>query len=129
MQTEDIVQDKKKELIENKKKFLIDIIAASARYERLLSNKDFIDIMKDLTNVVSMHDNEIKGYLSVYSMSSSFFKKMRLAEVMSQHQLKRDQIQEAINYPQNIVQQASIAREELDKLKQQEKENENDGSN
>jgi hypothetical protein len=54
---------------------------------------------------------------------------MRLAEIMAQHQLRRDQITSAINYPNMIVQKANEAREELSKLKEQEKENENDGSN
>lgn len=122
METEESKLDKKQKLIESKKGFLSDIINAAARYERLLANKDFQDVLADLRNVVSLHEDEIKGYLKAYSMTSSFFKKMRLAEVLGQHQLKKDQIEEAVNYPQLLVQKAVEAREELAVLKDQEKE-------
>lgn len=122
MQTEETLQEQKKQLKESKIAFLTSIIDASARYERLLVNKDFQDVIDDLKNIVNLHDNEIKGYLRVYSLTSSFFKKMRLAEVLGQHQLKKDQIEEALNYPKLIVQKAVEAREELAVLKAQEKE-------
>jgi hypothetical protein len=125
MQTEEATLSAKQKLIESKQKFLTDIILAAARYERLLVNKDFQDLLLDLSNLVKLHDDEIKGYLATYSISSSLFKKMRIAEIMGQHQLRRDQIQEGINYPQMLVGKAREAREELAKLKEQEKENTN----
>lgn len=122
MQTEDTLIDTKKKLLNDKINFLTDIVNASARYERLLANKDFQDILTDLKNLIDLHENEIKGYLKAYSLTSSFFKKMRLAEVLGQHQLRKDQIEEAVNYPKLIVDKAVEAREELAKLKDQEKE-------
>ena len=126
METIISAEERAKAKREEHKLFLEQIITASARYERLLVNKDFQDIMADLKNVVDMHEKEIKVYLQSYSLSSSFFKKMRLAEVMGQHQMKKEQIEEAINYPKMIVAKAAEAREVLAKIKEQElKENNN----
>jgi len=125
MQTELTLHAKKQEQLAVKRAYQEEIIKASARYERLLANKDFQDVLTDLKNLVKLHQDEILGFLRVYSLTSSFFKKMRLVEVMSQHQIRKEQIEEAINYPSLIVQNAEIAREDLAKLKEQEKENSN----
>jgi len=125
MQTMEVVEDRKKVILDEKKQFLEDIIKAAARYERLLTNKDFQDVLSDLRTIADLHDKEVKVYLTMYTSASSFFKKIRFAEVMSQHQSKKETIEEAVNYPSLIVQKAEIAREELAKLKIQEKENEN----
>lgn len=125
METPQAVEERKKELQQQKTKFLEEVISAASRYERLIVNKDFLDVLEDLKKLVDLHKAEINGYLTAYSLSSSFFKKMRLAEVMSQHQLRMQQIQDAINYPQTLVQKAIEAREELVKLKTIERENSN----
>lgn len=125
METPQAVEERKKELQQQKIKFLEEVISAASRYERLIVNKDFLDVLEDLKKLVDLHKSEINGYLTAYSLSSSFFKKMRLAEVMSQHQLRMQQIQDAINYPQTLVQKAIEAREELVKLKTIERENSN----
>lgn len=122
METPQAAEDKRKTLVENKIQFLREIITASARYERLNANQDFIDILNDLKNIVAMHKAEIEGYLTAYSLTSSFFKKMRLAEVMGQHQMRMQQIQEAISYPASIIQKAVDARTEIAKLIELQKE-------
>lgn len=122
METPLSTEEKKIQLRNDRIQFLTDIITASSRYERLLANSDFIAVMNDLQNVVKNHDDEIQGYLQAYSLTSSFFKKMRLAEVLGQHQLRKSQILDAINYPKMIVEKAKEARESLAKLKEQEKE-------
>lgn len=122
METIDIQEAKKEQIKKEKLDFLQSIIVASARYERLLANKDFQDVLSDLQNVVKVHEEEIAGYLKAYSFTTSFFKKMRLAEVLGQHQMRKTQIEEAISYPNVIVEKARQAREELSTLKAQEKE-------
>lgn len=125
METPQAAEEKRKLLRDEKIKFLQEIISAAARYERLLAVQDFQDILTDLKKLVELHETEIRGYLAAYSMSSSFFKKMRLAEVLGQHQLKKTQIEDAINYPQQLVDKASEAREEIAKLKALDKETSN----
>lgn len=118
-------EERKKNYMDEKAKFLEEIITAAARYERLLALKDFQDLLVDLGKLVALHKSEINSYLEAYSLASSFFKKMRLAEVMAQHQIRMQQIQEAVNYPQVLVQKAVESREELAKLKAMAKENVN----
>lgn len=125
METPQAVEDKKKQLREDKAKFLQEIVAAAGRYERLLVNQDFVDMLEDLKKVAELHEKEVRGYLAAYSLSTSFFKKMRLAEVMGQHQLRQSQIEEAISYPATLVQKAVEAREEIAKLKALDKETTN----
>lgn len=123
METELMLEEKKQRIVEEKKKFLKEIIDASARYERLLANSDFINVLSDLKNLCKLHEDEIQGYLKAYSMSTSFFKRMRLMEVLGQHQLRKEQIENAINYPAMIVSKANEAREDLAKISEQEREN------
>lgn len=125
METPQSTEDKKKLLRQEKIKFLEDVVAAAGRYERLLVNQDFIDMLADLKKISDLHESEIRGYLAAYSMSSSFFKKMRLAEVLGQHQLRKSQIDEAMSYPATLVQKAVEAREEIAKLKALDKETTN----
>lgn len=125
METPQSTEDKKKLLRQEKIKFLEDVVAAAGRYERLLVNQDFIDMLADLKKISDLHESEIRAYLAAYSMSSSFFKKMRLAEVLGQHQLQKSQIDEAMSYPATLVQKAIEAREEIAKLKALDKETTN----
>lgn len=122
MQLQSDIELKKQERKEQEIKFLTEIVEASARFERLLANSDFVKVLEDLKRVAQTHDEEIQGYLKAYSFSTSFFKKMRLAEVLGQHQMRKDAILEAISYPSLIVEKAREAREKLAQLKSQEKE-------
>ena len=124
MITEEAKQNQHKTVLEEKKQFLKEIVDAAARYERLMVNKDFLDVLADMENVAKLHAEEVQGFLKAYSLSTSFFKKMRLAEVMGQHQMRQEQIIEAVNYPKLMVEKAKEARELLSKIREQElKEN------
>ena len=125
MITEENKAEKAKSQLEEEIDYLKQIIEASSRYERLLSNSDFNGILADLKKVAQFHKEEIDNYLKMFSLSTSFFKRMRLTEVMSQHQTKMDIIIEAIMYPEKIVSKAIEARERIAKIKEQEKEKAN----
>lgn len=86
-----------------------EIIKAAARYERLAVNKDFIDVINDLKGVKETHDQQAKGWLEQIE-GMSLFKSMRLLEVIKVHQIRANQLNEAINYIPRIMKQADEAR-------------------
>lgn len=116
MITEEQKQLQQNEKVEARKDFLKQVIKAAAKYERLMSNSDFLAMLTDLQRIVDTHSAEINGYISAYAGSSSIFRKMRIMEVVSQHEIRRQQIQEAINYPQSLIDNVSKFREEYAKL-------------
>lgn len=116
MITEEQKQLQDNEKTEARKYFLKQVIKASSKYERLMSNSDFLAMLKDLQGIVDTHRAEIDGYTSAYASASSIFRKMRIMEVISQHEIRRQQIQEAINYPQSLIDNVSKFREEYAKL-------------
>lgn len=105
---------------EAKKKFLKQIITSAAKYERLMVNDDFKEVLSDLENVMKHHETEVKGFISVLAESTSIFKRMRIMEAVTQHQIRLDHLKEAVTYPQRLIQHAQEAREMLSQLKSQE---------
>lgn len=85
------------------------IIRASARYERLVVLGDFQDMLKDLENLKKVHEAEVKGWTEQLE-GTSFFKKMRLVEVISVHQIRANQIIEALAYFPKLKAAADEAR-------------------
>ncbi len=123
MITEEDRQRTETEELQARKDWCKQVIEAAARYERIASNRDFIDIVKDMEKVIEAHKLEIDLYVKELSEENNLFKQMRIASVLRIHQIRKDQIMEAINYPKRIIFQANQAREELLKIKEQEKAN------
>lgn len=122
MITEQARQEQADKATEDVKAECEAVIRAAAKYERMEALKDWHDIQEDLENVVKIHKGQIEGYLGEM-VGTSFFKRLRLIDVVMVHQIRMDQIREAINYPKRIVHQAREAREWLDQQRQKEKEN------
>jgi len=90
-------------------KYSKDLIRAAARYERLTSLRDFQDMLYDLENLKVVHENEVKGWTQQLE-GSSFFKKLRLMEVIATHQIRINQISEALAYFPKLISAANDAR-------------------
>jgi len=105
---------------EKRMEWLKQVISASSRYERLISNSDFISYLKDLKKVADIHKEQIDIYVKILVAEDSIFKRMRTESVIMKHQIRREQIEELVNYPQKLIQEANEAREELSTLKAQE---------
>ena len=103
-------QDKKS--IDQIKKECQEIIRASARYERLESNQDWIDSCKDLENLIEIHKSQIEGALTQFA-EAAFLDRFKIEQFIIVHQIRMEQIKEAINYPKRIIHQANEAREWL----------------
>lgn len=108
-ESEDVVQ-------EEQKKYLEEVIKASSKFERLLSNSDFLELLKDMEDVIKAHQEQINGFM--HSMiGTSIFKQMRILSVIQVHQIRMEQLKEAIARPKQIVLMAQSAREEIKNMK------------
>lgn len=106
---------------EERKQFLKQVIDSSGRYERLLVNKDFQDLLKDLRGVMGIHDREITRLVADMLASDSPFKRFRLESVLMKHQSRKEQLAEAVGYPDRLLHEARQAREEMSKIHEEEK--------
>lgn len=129
MITEEARQTTWWEELQRRKKYLREIVDASARYERLLSQKDFQDVLMDMKRLSDIHGQQIDGWMKEKLNSDSPFKRMRLESVILKHQIRKEQIDEAMSYPQHIVQEANQAREELTRIKEEENKYGRNGNN
>lgn len=101
-------------------KYCKEVIRAAARYERLMALKDFTDLLEDLKNLIKIHEQEINGWTTL-TEGASFFKRMRLNDTILVHAIRKNQLNEAINYPAKIIAAAREAREGLALLTEEEK--------
>lgn len=121
MLTEEIRVEQEKKSSNEEKVFLHDIIKAAAVYERLEVNPDWITLKEHLAGVAKVHTEQIAGYLQMMS-GVSFFKRLRFLDIIMTHQIRLEQINEALSYPKRIVHEALLARETLDVIKEKEKQ-------
>lgn len=112
--------DKVREDRANKVAWLKDLIKASARYERLLTSKDFSDCLEDMKRLRDIHQDQINGYM-MQMEGTSFFKRMRLVDTVMTHQIRMNQLTEAINYPEKLMDNAIAARESLRLITEEDK--------
>lgn len=95
-----------------------DLIQVSARYERLMVSKDFTDMLHDLENLKKVHEDEVKGWTEQLE-GMSYFKSMRLLEVIKVNQIRANQIREALNYIPKLIDSANEARELLKSMREE----------
>lgn len=122
MITEDSRKKKKLENIDAELKYLKQVVDTAPRYERLIENDDFKAVLEDLKNVVASHDYEIQRTMALLGTAPSFFKQMRIATILTAHQIQKDQVLTAIARPERIVFLAAQAREKIAILKKQRQE-------
>lgn len=89
-----------------------DLVKASARYERLMVLRDFKDMIADLERIKDLHEAEVKGWTQQLE-GMSYFKSMRLLEVIKVNQIRANQLIEAIAYIPKLIASANTAREFL----------------
>lgn len=107
-----------------------DVIKAAGRYERLLVDSDFKEVLADLTRLAGIHKQQIDGWLSQLegcinddeAQENPVQKHLRIFELIKVHQCRMNQLHEAIKYPQQLIQTANEARTTLHKLLKEDKE-------
>lgn len=99
-----------------------EIVKSAGVYERLEANQDWIEHKKHLEDLTKIHKGQIDGWMGQMA-AASFFKRLKMLDVALVHQIRKEQLEEWINYPSRIIQQANQAREILADLRKKEKAN------
>jgi hypothetical protein len=122
MLTEQDRQDQAKQEIQEKLDFNNQIIVAAAKYEREIGHKDFLEILKDMQNVKEILDKELLVLTKQLIMTEDPTERAACQNEFITKAIRRMVIEEAISYPERIVHQAAMAKEENIDLKTQLKE-------
>lgn len=104
------------------KEFLMQQIKAGERYERLLVNKDFQDMLKDLETTVKVHSSQLEILDIDLQECNSPFKINRIASVRKTHLERMMQIKIAIRRPQQLVDLGNKAKQRLSEINKLERE-------
>lgn len=98
--------------------FLVEVLQKSEKYERLMQDSDFKDVLKDIQQTIDAHDGEIKSCLAQMSeytpkLEQDAFHAIRV------HQILKEQAQHAMKRPEEILALAKNARTRLPELQEQ----------
>ncbi len=104
------------------REFLKQQIRVGERYERLLSNSDFKDMLRDLEDTLKIHQSQLDLLDVDLQESNSPFKMNRISLVRKLHIERMLQIRLAIRRPQQLVSMADDAKKRLDEISTLEKE-------
>lgn len=111
-----------REVLRQKREWCKQLVRVGERYERLLANKDFRDMLSDLETTLKIHRKEVDALMMDLDQANSPFKLMRVAMVLKVHRERMKQIEEAIHRPEQLVEAAKSAQDELNNIEKQEKE-------
>lgn len=122
-----MIKESEKQQIEKKSmeeqiKTAEEIIKAAAVYERLAINADYKTMIGHLEGLRDIHQDQINGWMNQMA-GASFFKRIKFMDVMLIHQVRKEQLQEAINYPKQLMHAANEAREFMKKHRKKETAN------
>lgn len=98
--------------------YLAEVLQKSEKYERLMQDSDFKEVLKDIQQTIDAHDGEIKSCLAQMSeytvkLEQDAFHAIRI------HQVLKEQAQRAMNRPSEILELAKNARTKLPELREQ----------
>jgi hypothetical protein len=105
-------------MIENEIKYWTEVLQKSEKYERLMQDSDFKDVLKDIEQTVAAHENEIKMCLDGMSEYTPKLE-VDVWHSIRVHQILKEQAQWAMKRPQETIELAKQAREKIPALKKQ----------
>ena len=100
-----------------------DILKKAEKYERLKDNDDWKGVLEDINILRDLHRREIDSAQKMMTRQS-FFRKMRTVDFIVEHQIRLEQIEEALKEMDRIIAAAKIARERLPEFQTQLREQE-----
>jgi hypothetical protein len=125
MLIEQDIRDQAKVEIQEKIDFNNQIIMAAAKYEREISHKDFLEILNDMRRVKEVLDNELLTLTDQILVTDDPIERQTIQNEFIAKAIRRMVIKEATSYPDRIIHQASLAKEENIELNNKLKENNN----
>ncbi len=121
-----------KEKMEKEKRFLKYVAAKADVYERLMSNKDYLESRQDIRDRISAHQRNVESYTSILgvpnddeSVEHPLLRKLRLTELIAYHQIQKSLCEEFINMPERVKASKQEAIEKLNEIEKLEKETNN----
>jgi hypothetical protein len=108
--------------LKQEREFLGQQIRIGDRYERLLSNSDFKDMLQDLEDTLKIHQSQLEVLDIDLLEANSPFKINRISMVRKIHLERMLQLKQALRRPAQIVAMAEEAKNRLDTLTKREKE-------
>lgn len=106
------------EQIENAIKYWTEVLQKAEKYERLMQETDFKEVLQDIQGTVDAHDGEIKSCLDNMSQYTPKLEADAWHSIRV-HQILKEQAQRAMKRPQEVVELAKKARTELPELTKQ----------
>lgn len=103
-------------------KFLKEVIARAEGYERLLLNKDFQNYVQDVKDRIAAHEANIQSLLRQITSASSPFKRLRLSDVIQQHQIRKEECEALVGFPETTKNAKEESMQRLDEINKLEKE-------
>lgn len=114
--------EKEKFEIQKKIDFNNEIIVASAKYERALSNKDYLTIIDDVKRVREVLEREILMLSKQLVMTHDPVERETVYNEFMEKSIRLQVVTEASTYAERIVHEANVAKEENVELKNKLKE-------
>jgi hypothetical protein len=112
------VASNKVEQIENAIKYWTEVLQKAEKYERLMQDTDFKEVLQDIQGTVDAHDGEIKSCLDNMSQYNPKLEADAWHSIRV-HQILKEQAQRAMKRPSEVVELAKKARTELPELTKQ----------
>lgn len=109
--------EKRHQQLQNELRYHTEVLQKSEKYERLIENEDWQDVIKEIKFVVDIHDREIKQALESLAELSPH-DRVNANDVMLIHQIRKEQIEEALKEPERILDLAKKARERIPEVKE-----------
>lgn len=118
----------KKETVEENIQLAEDILRKAEKYERLKGNPDWEGVLNDIKVLMGLHDREIANALAqltavrpsgTMAQDKKVYGRDDWFDFILGHQIRKEQLQEALNEQKRILDAAKMAREALPKLKEQ----------
>lgn len=101
------------------------IVVAAAKYERILVNRDFLEILKDMQNVKEILDKELLTLSKQLIETDDPIERKTVLNEFINKSIRCKVINEAITYPELIVGRAFQAKEENTEIRKKLKEKSN----
>lgn len=117
MITEEDREKKEKDLVSENIQIAQEMLQKSEKYERLKGNPDWEGVKEDIKIVCDIHRREIK-YATEMLPRLSFFKRMKTVDFITEHQIRLEQLEEALQEERRILEAGRLARETLPLLRE-----------
>lgn len=98
-------------------KYQLEVLQKSEKYERLNENDDWKEVLEDIRAGIKAHETEIaQALVSLSELQPSEREKM--FDFILIHQVRKEQIEQALNRPVQILELAKKARTLIPELKE-----------